>query len=302
MNEEQTTPTNDVAGESGDAATRSPTDIDRVHADAWPLRDFPIADGRRENSVRVVFKQSVLNDIHQHGLGTSDVEICGVLIGRGYRDEHGPFIYIEANIRGQHSDSKAAQVTFTGETWNHIHNVLDRDFPELQILGWYHTHPGFGIFLSGMDLFIHENYFSAEHQLAFVYDPIGGDEGLFVWRNGRAVRDGFLIDADVAEDPAAVAAGPPSEPMTAGAMPQPEVAAAAADDVVRRLKRLEEMQAITACGVVAAMIAALVVPGLLWMFLIEPRLSPRRAPESPPRRDTSQRVDPVDAQRTEYSP
>ena len=169
-------------------AVQSP-DIDLVDAAEWPSRDFPLDDGRRENSVRGVIKQSVLNDIHRHGQETTDVEICGVLVGNGYRDERGPFVYVEANIRGRHSDSKTAQVTFTGETWNHIHNELDREHPELQILGWYHTHPGFGIFLSGMDLFIHENYFSGEHQLAFVYDPIGGDEGLFVWRNGKAVRD-----------------------------------------------------------------------------------------------------------------
>ena len=283
-------------------------DIDRVDASDWPERAFPIDDGRSEHSVRVVIKQSVLNDIHQHGQSTTEVEICGVLVGHGYRTDHGAFIYVEANIRGQHSDSKAAQVTFTGETWNHIHNELDalnagREEPnDLQILGWYHTHPGFGIFLSGMDLFIHENYFSGEQQLALVYDPIGGDEGLFVWRNGKATRDGFLVEPDVKEDPPPVAAGPPSEPMTAAA-DIPEQPQQTADDsnVQERLQRIEKRLTFNDLGVFAAVALAIVVPLLMWLLWIEPRLRPAHSPTreeqptagSPTRPETGQSDNPV---------
>ena len=281
-------------------AEDSPTaslDIDRVNADDWPVREFPIDDGRRENSVRVVIKQSVLNDIHAHGQSTTDVEICGVLVGAGYRDERGPYVFVEANIRGQHSDSKAAQVTFTGETWNHIHNELDRDYPDLQILGWYHTHPGFGIFLSGMDLFIHENYFTGEQQLAFVYDPIGGDEGLFVWRGGKAVRDGFLVQPDAEEDPPPVAAGPPNEPVTAGAMTIDETPAALANgpddaDLASRLSRIEKRQSLADVMSAVAMVMAVAVPLGIWAFWIKPRLP---APGEPP---PQQRAEP----RTEAEP
>lgn len=265
-------------------------DIDLVDAADWPRRDFPIDDGRRENSVRVVIKQSVLNDIHRHGQTTTDVEICGVLVGAGYRDERGPYIYVEANIRGQHSDSKAAQVTFTGETWNHIHNELDREFPDLQILGWYHTHPGFGIFLSGMDLFIHENYFSGEHQLALVYDPIGGDEGLFVWRGGKALRDGFLIEPDVEEDPPPVATTPQNEPLTAGAgmehsPPENQPTSDVAPDFHNRLTRIENRQTLTDVGVFAALTLAIGVPLLMWVLWIEPQLHRVAPPTSVERSD-----------------
>ena len=54
------------------------------------------------------------------------------------------------------------------------------------MIGWYHTHPGFGIFLSDMDVFICDNFFNLPWQVAFVYDPLGGDEGNFVWRAGQA--------------------------------------------------------------------------------------------------------------------
>jgi len=38
---------------------------------------------------------------------------------------------------------------------------MDAQFADKKIVGWYHSHPGFGIFLSEYDLFIHRNFFTA---------------------------------------------------------------------------------------------------------------------------------------------
>lgn len=185
-----------VVEENVSNAGRSDPDLDSAAADSWPQRDFPIQNAGSGHVVQVVIKQSVLDAIHDHGQSRTDVEVCGVMVGQCYRDDRGPFVYIEAIIQGSHSDSRTAQVTFTAETWNHIQNEMDRRFDDKRILGWYHTHPGFGIFLSPMDMFIHENFFSADEQLAFVYDPLGGDEGLFVWRGGQAVQDQYQVEND----------------------------------------------------------------------------------------------------------
>ena len=81
---------------------------------------------------------------------------------------------------------------------------MDRDYPDKKMIGWYHTHPGFGIFLSGMDLFICDNFFNLPWQVAFVYDPLGGDEGNFVWRSGKPTREPVLLEDDVTPAAAAV--------------------------------------------------------------------------------------------------
>ncbi len=90
-----------------------------------------------------------------------------------------------------------AQVTFTAETWTHIQDVLDRDHPDKRILGWYHTHPGYGIFLSDMDVFIHKNFFNLPWHTAFVYDPKQNQQGLFVWRAGDLIPENFMVEEDV---------------------------------------------------------------------------------------------------------
>jgi hypothetical protein len=216
-------------------------------------------------------------------------------------------VYVEGNIRGQHSDSQVAQVTFTGDTWNHIHNELDSKHPELRILGWYHTHPGFGIFLSGMDLFIHENYFNAAEQLALVYDPIGGDEGLFVWRGGRALREGFLVEADAPENPPVRPRERREEPhMTAHAMEtmeslgsdQRSSAPREADTaLLARIERIERRQNLGVLALLAVAFLAIAVPVAVWFFALAPFLADfgRHPPPSAADGEVPARKSPADA-------
>lgn len=179
-----------------DAATEP--DAAAVQSDGLPRRKLRGVDGR-ELKYQAVFTAAALDRLHAHGRSRTDVEICGVLVGRCYRDGLGPYLLVADALPGTAADSRGTQVTFTAETWDTINAALDarrEKHPDDGIVGWYHTHPGFGIFLSGMDLFIHDNFFNLPHQVAFVYDPKGGDEGCFVWRSGKAEREAFLVDAE----------------------------------------------------------------------------------------------------------
>jgi hypothetical protein len=54
-----------------------------------------------------------------------------------------------------------------------------------RLVGWYHSHPGHGVFLSAYDEFIQAQFFPEEGQIAIVIDPQTGEEGVFVTRNGK---------------------------------------------------------------------------------------------------------------------
>jgi proteasome lid subunit RPN8/RPN11 len=126
---------------------------------------------------RVEFADDVLQQIRLHARSSMQAEICGVLIG----DIAEEGTRVTARIVGEGASQGGAHVTFTQATWEHIFKVKDSEFPSQSIVGWYHSHPGFGIFLSDYDLFIHENFFSAEHQIAWVFDPHSDEEGCFGW-------------------------------------------------------------------------------------------------------------------------
>lgn len=124
--------------------------------------------------------------IYPHVFDNSDREVGGVLIGRTAAD--GGLPLLTGAIPAISADEQRATLTFTQEAWAHVHRVLESEFPpDEQIVGWYHSHPGFGIFLSGHDLFIHENFFSAPSQIAVVVDPHTQTEGVFAWREGELV-------------------------------------------------------------------------------------------------------------------
>lgn len=135
-------------------------------------------------SFRVQLDSEVLRKIRQHARSSMRAEVCGVLIGSV---KHG-FVVVEACIAGEKAAQGGAHVTFTQETWAHIYKEKDREHPQKSIVGWYHSHPGFGVFLSDHDLFIHENFFSAPHQLAWVFDPHSDEEGCFGWQDGETRR------------------------------------------------------------------------------------------------------------------
>jgi proteasome lid subunit RPN8/RPN11 len=190
-------------------------DLSAIKIGEWGEREFPLGPRDHPTRRQVIFKQSVLNDIYTHGRGAPDIEVCGVLVGNVYHDAMGPFVFVEANIRGNFSSGKAAQVTFTAKTWAHIQDVMDREYPDLRILGWYHTHPGHGIFLSDMDLFIHKNFFSLPWHLAFVFDPQNQEEGLFAWRTGNMLIESFVVQKDAPQPTPKVARRVPEFPPNA---------------------------------------------------------------------------------------
>jgi proteasome lid subunit RPN8/RPN11 len=130
-----------------------------------------------EKSPAVEFTATVVQRIRKHARGSMDKEICGVLIG----GESAGLTQVDACIEGENAAGGGAHVTFTQDTWSHIYRIKDSKFPDRAIVGWYHSHPGFGIFLSEYDLFIHESFFSAPHQVAWVFDPHSDEEGCFGW-------------------------------------------------------------------------------------------------------------------------
>jgi proteasome lid subunit RPN8/RPN11 len=132
----------------------------------------------------VVVDSEVVRKIRQHARSCNTTEVCGVLIGQD-RDLR---VEVAACIEGENAEGAGAHVTFTQSTWEHIYAVKDKSFPNERIVGWYHSHPGFGIFLSEHDTFIHKNFFSSPGQIAWVFDPHSDEEGCFGWVDGRIER------------------------------------------------------------------------------------------------------------------
>ena len=86
------------------------------------------------------------------------------------------------------ASAEQISLTFTHDVWSEILSVVNADFPDSRIVGWYHTHPSFGLFLSQYDEFIQRNFFAEPGQVALVIDPIAGELAWFAER-GKKIEE-----------------------------------------------------------------------------------------------------------------
>lgn len=137
----------------------------------------------------VLLDEPPLRAMQAHALSSLDREVAGVLVGR--QPEKQPdgryLVHVIDSIVAKHTVMQGASVTYTPESWRYMTDTLWERYPDESavIVGWYHTHPGFGIFLSGMDLFIHQNFFTQIWHVAYVLDPRARTSGFFCWNRQR---------------------------------------------------------------------------------------------------------------------
>jgi len=154
----------------------------------------------REGELAIYVDLDVLAEMEDHALSDTAVELGGVLLGGCYEDTEGrPFVIITDTLRAQHYESTKGSFKFTHDTWAAITRERDAFPAELQMVGWYHTHPDWGVFLSGMDMFICDNFFNKKLDVAYVIDPCRGDRGMFQWTGDDRHRvrrtGGFFVTA-----------------------------------------------------------------------------------------------------------
>jgi proteasome lid subunit RPN8/RPN11 len=142
----------------------------------------------------IYINQNVYRTIHNFTLDKKVNESGGVLVGQVVEEFGKLNILIEGFIEARHSEATPTTLKFTHETWEYIHSQVNKKYLGRKIIGWIHTHPDFGIFLSEYDKFIQKNFFSGTWQIAYVIDPIQGEEGFYFWVNGNIERcAGFYI-------------------------------------------------------------------------------------------------------------
>jgi proteasome lid subunit RPN8/RPN11 len=134
----------------------------------------------------IYWHQRVNLHVTQHARQNMDREVGGVLLGEVGLDEQGQmYVYVTHAIKAEFTTEARGHLTFSHRTWLQIHSIHQTLYPDRLIVGWYHTHPGWTIFLSPWDLFIHRNFFKQPWQIALVIDPTLDRAGFFVWKDNQ---------------------------------------------------------------------------------------------------------------------
>lgn len=154
---------------------------------ALPQNILPIGE-RVEEDKNIYISQPVYKEIHKFTQNKTTNESGGMLIGNVIEEFGKTNIIVNGFIEAKFCEATPTTLKFTHETWEYVHKEMDKKFPEQKIVGWIHTHPNFGIFLSEYDKFIQENFFKEDYQIAYVVDPIQDIEGFYFWINGKIER------------------------------------------------------------------------------------------------------------------
>jgi proteasome lid subunit RPN8/RPN11 len=147
-------------------------------------------ENARAPSLQVFVTQTAFKAINNHANSDLDNEVGGWLAGRWCKDidTKVEYVVVEALLPAQQVRSGSTFLTFTHDSQVAMLAALEERYAKKGIVGWYHTHPRMGLFLSGYDTWLHDHFFPHPWQVALVVEPHSHTGGFFI-RNGKQELD-----------------------------------------------------------------------------------------------------------------
>ncbi|MBI2899133.1 MAG: hypothetical protein HYY17_03050 [Planctomycetes bacterium] len=145
------------------------------------------------DDLRIFLRQETLVEIYEYSKTDLNHELGGVLVGTFHQWRGQLWIDVDGYIKAVKYVNTAASFKFTHDSFSAISREKERRFNDKPTLGWHHTHPGYGVFLSNYDRFIQEQFFNLPYNVALVVDPRASKFGFFQWKHGKIESCGFYF-------------------------------------------------------------------------------------------------------------
>jgi proteasome lid subunit RPN8/RPN11 len=137
-----------------------------------------------EKEVVIILSQLALRQIAAHSTSNLDCEVGGAMLGRAFRSNGQTFVEVRAAIPALNDDHGPVHFTFTADAWAQLQKDRSESYPDLNIVGWFHTHPDLGVFYSSDDVVVHSAAFTLPWHIGMVIDPIRKEAGFYGWITG----------------------------------------------------------------------------------------------------------------------
>ena len=137
--------------------------------------------------LRVSIDETVERAVRAFLAADTTRERGGFLVGR-LAARTGDATEVRAFVACPDAPSTAVSLTFRAEEWQLVHACEPVASGAAGIVGWVHSHPSMPVEMSGRDLFIQLHFFSDERQVAWIRDPVDGDEALWHWTDDGIAR------------------------------------------------------------------------------------------------------------------
>lgn len=147
-----------------------------------PVADLTMLHGGlpSEAHPRVIMSQQALEQVNAHSESDMRVELGGVLLGHAYQHNEQMWVEVEVAVPARTIDNGPVHFTFTADAWSAIHADCAK-YPDLSIVGWFHTHPDLGVFFSADDEVVQQAAFTQPWHVGLVVDPVRRHASFFGW-------------------------------------------------------------------------------------------------------------------------
>ena len=134
------------------------------------------------DQVQMAISQVALRQIEGHSASDLSHELGGALLGHQIQENESFLVKVLATLPVYTDDHGPVHFTFTADAWAQLHKDRSERYPELDIVGWYHTHPDLGVFYSADDVIVHSAAFVLPWHVGLVIDPVKGESCLVGWQ------------------------------------------------------------------------------------------------------------------------
>lgn len=140
----------------------------------------------REGNLTAILHDEVLGALFRYFAEDRERERLALLTGNVTSENGGYRISVMGMFPVRAAEASSVRVAMAPQDWPDVwrQEGAMRD----TVIGWAHSHPGHGIFLSGTDLQTQGLWFTQAWSLAMVFDPVSGEYGVFAGPNGRRLE------------------------------------------------------------------------------------------------------------------
>ena len=146
------------------------------------------------NEFEVYITKISMDKIMEHCKEYSErrLEVMGFLIGDVYKWKKSVFILVK-DVATTDLESTNISVRFDKGGYERLFDGLDDLHYDYVIVGWYHSHPGLGCFLSSKDVDTQKRMFKRSFHTALVVDPIKKEMKAYKLKGDGYVEKRFAV-------------------------------------------------------------------------------------------------------------
>lgn len=145
--------------------------------------------GTADDGLRIYMEDYVHTYLYQYARSSATGEKLAVLMGKHLMIDGKNTIFISGVIQARFTEKLKGMETITGQSWKYISEEIEKYFPDLEIVGWMHSRPSFGAFVTSRDEAYHKKVFGGKDQVFFVVDPVDRQDRFYVLNeNSTALR------------------------------------------------------------------------------------------------------------------